>query len=70
MKSFIAVVVAAMGCSAGEGQVSDCAQIAADNASCMPQSAIDDCEAAHDDCADGGEVLTAESCPLQFNCSP
>jgi hypothetical protein len=64
--SLVATFVVGVGCG---GQLADCEAIARDEEACMPQSAIDDCEAANDDCAESGEVLTLESCPLQFTCS-
>ncbi|MDP2341792.1 MAG: hypothetical protein Q8O67_12610 [Deltaproteobacteria bacterium] len=66
--SFVVVVVVALASACG-GKLADCEQIAADQAACMPESAVEDCEAANTECADGGEVLTLESCPLQFTCS-
>ena len=66
---FFFIVVVVVACSGCGGKLADCAQIAADNETCMPQSAVDDCEEANDDCRDDGEVLTLESCPLQFTCS-
>lgn len=69
LTSAVVVVVTVLGGSACGGKLADCEQIAADQASCMPESAIADCEEANVECTDGGEVLTLESCPLQFTCS-
>lgn len=68
MKHLIAIVVVVVASACG-GKLADCEQIAVEQEACMPQSAIDDCEEANVDCTDGGEVLTLESCPLQFTCS-
>ncbi len=63
------IVVVVVVCSACGGKLTDCQELVDKQSVCMPQSAIDDCEEANDECRDGGEVLTLESCPLQFTCS-
>jgi hypothetical protein len=65
----VVVVVVAFVSACGGGKLADCEQIAVDQSECMPESAVEDCEAANSDCAAGGEVLQLESCPLQFTCS-
>lgn len=60
------VAFAAAGCSA---QLADCEALARDQADCMPQGAVAECEATNAQCEEAGaEVLVLESCPLQFAC--
>ncbi len=72
MQTLVAVTVAAFvvvvsGCG---GDVQDCQKLAAEQAGCMPASAVAACEQENEQCKDGGEVLVLESCPLQFSCDP
>lgn len=57
----------ALATACGPGASSDfCVQALEDHAACLTATAAEDCEAANDECP--GEVLVAESCPVQFSC--
>lgn len=66
------VVLGPVACdgTAGEPGLADCDALAAEQPACMDEAAIADCEDANEECAGaGGDVVVAESCPLQFSCS-
>lgn len=70
---FVLLLASALGLGCGgapEPTLVDCDALAADQPTCMDAAAVADCEDANERCAaQGGDVIVAESCPLQFSCT-
>lgn len=71
--AFVFASVLGLGSGCGgppEPALVDCDALAAEQPACMDAAAIADCEDANERCAaQGGDVIVAESCPLQFSCT-
>lgn len=65
--SLVALAALLLSIACGPGEPSEfCAQALEDNAACLSNDAAEVCAAAEERCP--GQVLIAESCPVQFRC--